>query len=144
MLVCSKCGAALTPGASDCAACGTPLLAESDVPIPRDTLDPAIGMAGNLWRGNYTLVKTYWLFGLLGGVALGLTVGITAQITKSPLILLSGLASLWAWQVFVSVAIWRSAVKYTGPRIWSVLSRLAIFVGFLQLLRATGEVFGVK
>jgi hypothetical protein len=142
MQACSKCAAALTPGASDCAVCGAPLRPEPNMPVQRDMLDPEIGIAANLWRGNYTLVKTYWLFGLLGSIGLGLTVAIAAQITKSPLILLSGLASLGVWQVFISVAIWRSAVKYGGAKIWSVLARVAIFTGFLQPLRATGELFG--
>lgn len=113
-------------------------------PQQGDALEPGLGIAANLWRGNYALGKTYWLFGLLGGIALGLTVGLGIAFTQSGFLALSGMAALWAWQVFISVAIWRSAGKYTGPRIWAVLARLALVLGFLQLVGATAEVFGMS
>lgn len=146
MQTCAKCGATLTIGASDCAACGTAVRSEPprSPPPPQDSLEPGLGVAANLWRGNYTLFKTYWLFGLLGGLALGITVGVVLAIIESPLLALSGLASLWAWQVFISVAVWRSAGKYTGAKIWSTLARIAIFVGFFQLYRTSAEFLGVS
>jgi hypothetical protein len=115
---------------------------EQAVPEPQDAIDPSHGVAVNLWRGNYTLVKTYWLFGIVGGLALGLAVGVLLAITTSVVLALFGIATLWAWQVFVSVAIWRSAGKYTGARIWKILARIALVLSFLQLLGATAGMFG--
>lgn len=142
MLNCAKCGSTITIGASDCARCGTSVQPEAAVPVQQDSLDPTEGMIGNLWLGNYTLVKTYWLFGILGGLAVALVYVVLLAATKSPVVALLGFLAIWGWQVFISVAIWRSAGKYAGSAIWKVLARLAVVVGVLRLTIETLKLFG--
>jgi hypothetical protein len=138
---CVNCGAVLSLGASDCARCGKSIAGEVSVPQPVDTLDPTDSFLGNLWSGNYTLVKTYWLFGFAGGIAIAILYIALVGITRSALVAFLGLVGLWGWQIFISVAIWRSAGKYTGSKGWSVLARVAVVIGALQLVRTTADFF---
>jgi hypothetical protein len=139
---CAACGAAITPGATDCSRCSHPVIPEPKSPIQRDTLDPTDGVIGNLWEGNYTLVKTYWLFGTVGGIALTLAFIMLVELTASRPIVLLGLAALCAWQIFISVAIWRSATKYTGTAIWKVLAKIAVVLGAFRLANELVSLFG--
>jgi hypothetical protein len=97
---------------------------------------------GNLWEGNYTLFKTYWLFGTVGGLAVTLAFIMLVGLTASAPIVLLGLAALCAWQFFISVAIWRSATKYTGTAIWKVLAKIAVVFGAVLLVKELVSLFG--
>lgn len=139
---CAKCGATITTGASDCARCGTPILPEAPSPVQQDSLDPTDGFIGNLWSGNYALVKTYWLFGFVGGLAIAVLYAALVGVTQSPTVALVGLLAIWGWQFFISVAVWRSAGKYTGSTIWKVLARAAVVFSALRLVKETLDLFG--
>lgn len=79
-----------------------------------------------LWRGEESLASTYWIFGMVGtGIFKGvlyLTQGLVAVN-----IAILALAIIYA--AFVYVAIWRSAIHYQGPRLWSVLARVMVVIG---------------
>ena len=91
-----------------------------------------------LWQGEVALIKTYWLYGALGSfLLLGIPVivfelsgvyGTTDLATLITLFIYS-LVFVPAYIIFVSVAIWRSANRYTGSVWWAGLAKLAVVVG---------------
>jgi hypothetical protein len=48
----------------------------------------------------------------------------------------------FAYQIAISVAIWRSAGHYSGPKTWAVLARGAVLLSFVSL--ALSAVFAVQ
>ena len=95
-----------------------------------------------LWRGEIPLGRTYWVFGVL---FLGLltipsyfTVPIisgSANLEPSASIVFGRMAYaifVFAYTVFVSVAIWRSAGRYEGRPIWAILARVMVVIGLIQ------------
>jgi hypothetical protein len=97
-----------------------------------------------LWRGDTTLLKAFWVWGVIGVIGLAAA----AQLTFMGL-LMSGLvsgvlfiglvitAAILAYLVLVLVGIWRSAGKYSGPRLWKFSARAAVvIVGFLNIASA--------
>jgi hypothetical protein len=94
-----------------------------------------------LWRGELPLATTYWVFGvLLGGVGSCLGWAVIAR-RLTPLFLAGrgyGLLVLYTfvlgaslYGLFISVATWRSANRYTGPRRWQVLAKAGVALGLL-------------
>lgn len=91
-----------------------------------------IGLLTTLWRGEAPLVITYWLFGFLGSLVI---YGISTELfnaTSSKLARLSILAVIVAYQVFVTVSIWRASKKYKGKRGYAVLAQIAVFLGWFS------------
>ena len=98
---------------------------------------------GRLWRGEYSLGKAFWVFGVLISVlwyfatkflsmallVLMLFLGFSGP--SAPAGLLSGSLFIFfamavltlAYEVLVGVGIWRSAAKFTGNRVYSFLAR---------------------
>jgi hypothetical protein len=87
------------------------------------TTQPASGnFVARLWRGDVSLAKTYWIFGVLVGVALRLLSPAVTYEVMSHARLMSAFdirALLYGWaaiviiySVFILIAIWRSANKY--------------------------------
>ena len=90
----------------------------------------------SLWRGEIGLAITYWVFWVLGSCVIYMIAGaLTAAITSGVVLVLGRLTAV-SYAVFVSVAIWRSAGLYQGPRLWAVLARVAVVLGAVQLLAA--------
>ena len=96
-----------------------------------------MGVFRRVWRGEARLWVAFWIWGVGGNMAwlglLVLVVGTTRLGTvPEPWAWPVYLASL-AWFVFVSVAIWRSAGRYEGPRVWAVLARAGVLVGVVRM-----------
>jgi hypothetical protein len=140
---CNACGAALSVGASDCASCGALVRPEAPGPGSGEAIDPTIGRVANLFEGNYGLPKTYWVYGALSGLVLGLLLGVAIAVTQSPFVALLCLLLLWVYQAFITIAIWNAAKKYPGSKVWSVLARVGTVIGILQVLRVTAQSFGI-
>ena len=95
-----------------------------------------------LWRGEIPLVRTYWVFGVLFLSLLTIpsyfTVPIvsgSANLEPSASTVFGGMAYaifVFAYTVFVSVAIWRSAGRYEGQPIWAILARVMVVIGLIQ------------
>ncbi len=94
-----------------------------------------------LWRGEISLVITYWVFGVcVRGL---LSVAVTLMLLRNwPRLVVwgNGPWAYWAiWSIAVIadlyflVAIWRSAGNYTGPRHWRRLAQLAVLLALIQL-----------
>ena len=98
-----------------------------------------------LWRGEYSLVRTYWLFNVLLGAILGAPISVIGNISPEALasIFIPSLIYFVFYGVYVfvaSVGLWRSASKYENSVIWKFLSKaysvisiatIVISVGFL-------------
>ena len=89
------------------------------------------------WRGDITLWKSYWLIGeLLNGIFMLLIFNIEVYIfdnaqfinqltffNLSNFNLLSKIV-IFAWTIFITVGVWRSAEKYKGNIIWIIATFL--------------------
>jgi len=104
-------------------------------------------LIARLWRGNVSLFKTYWGFGVLGGILLNIAYFLFVENNYMRIASLrygeyifyaiSILAVLYS--IFILIAIWRSAGKYTGRRLWSILARIAVILGFIQVAGAIAK-----
>jgi hypothetical protein len=91
-----------------------------------------IGLLKTLWRGEAPLVITYWLFGFVGSLVI---YGISTEllnVTSNKLVKLSILAVIVAYQVFVTVSIWRASKNYKGKRGYAMLAQAAVFLGWFS------------
>jgi hypothetical protein len=103
----------------------------------------------SLWAGDVPLVKTFWIYGVFG---------VAVFIYVPPIIYLAGsLPTIPAFRAlsnahflisyiyffFVFVAIWRSAIKYTGSKIWSFMAMIASAMLALSFVSKLLVGFGV-
>jgi len=81
-----------------------------------------------LWRGEYSLAKSYWLFSVLVGAVLG---GPISAIEQLPI---ASLANIWiygliylgiygAYMFIAAVGVWRSASSYSDGNAWKYLAK---------------------
>lgn len=96
-----------------------------------------------LYRGDFSLPITYWLFGGIGGVLIRLVMEIYeynyAKITRSESIgfevaLLLFFIIAIAYSLLMFIAIWRSAGKYKDSSLWSGLARFMVVLGVLAFI----------
>ncbi len=82
------------------------------VPVPDNSKR---NLMSRLWSGDVRLVYTYWLFGWIGGLVVGVGATILDLSIGTP-----ALGSLIGngYAAFMMVPIWRSANKYRGRVIW--------------------------
>lgn len=79
-----------------------------------------------LVAGDYGLAKTYWQFGVLVNIILGI---IEKLITPDiPSLILTFLSSTYS--VFVMLGVWRASKKYEGAKFWSILAKFMCIVAF--------------
>jgi hypothetical protein len=90
-----------------------------------------------IWRGEGRLWVTYWLWGVGGNMAFAIALALSIlylQPTLAAAVWLWGLYGVsLVWFIFVFVAIWRSARRYPGPRIWAILARLGTILGIFRM-----------
>lgn len=93
-----------------------------------------------LFRGDVPLVITYWVFGVLIGNVFLLGLANIVDSNRAWISLNVGtwlfISLFWltfCYSIFVNVAIWRSALKYTGNAVWSSLAMVVVMVGFIIL-----------
>jgi len=101
-----------------------------------------------LWRGEISLVRSYWLFGVLGSVLLRIPSTYWAVWGQPPSDAVGlGYAGIVVIYTFVAlIGIWRSATKYYDnciqagsehlkkKRIWATLAKVGVVLGFLTLI----------
>ena len=93
-----------------------------------------------LWRGEVALWKTFWLFGVGGGLLLGLPIfgailaltDVPDDATASRFLLALGL--LLGYLIWVFVGIWRAATTYQGNPTWAVLAKFTVAAETLKFL----------
>lgn len=93
-----------------------------------------------LWRGDLPLWKTYWLFGVLGGLTFTLAfnyiafTSLTFYDAPGANMVFGVIVTLFVlYTVWVLVGIWRSSGKYTGPLRYSVLARIVCAAAWVRL-----------
>lgn len=93
---------------------------------------------GQLWRGEVALVKTYWIYGVLVSFLLNGAVLLISRnlvgITGAPWLLLVFWAISILYTLFIAVAIWRSADKYPGQKVWAILAKVMVVLSVLRTL----------
>jgi|TARA_B110000285_G_scaffold196664_1_gene227796 hypothetical protein len=104
------------------------------------------------WLGNLTLSRSYWFFGnILPSIFLAIIFLIISSFHEQPLeafitnqflptaimgkIVVVSLCLLFFVYIFISIiAIWRSANRYEGRKLWKILAKVAIIIsGFAYL-----------
>ncbi len=83
-----------------------------------------------LWAGEVPLARAFWGYAIAGGLALNLAttaLSLALFAADAPTVLaVAALALPVPYNVFVCVAVWRSAERYGGERRWADLARVAI------------------
>ena len=103
-----------------------------------------------LWRGEIPLVRTYWVFGVffysllaIPGYFIVPAMPDSADLEPSASFVFGMTAYaifVFAYTVFISVAIWRSAGNFKGSEIWAVLARVMVVIGLIQAAFRIGAV----
>lgn len=98
-----------------------------------------------LWRGEISLAKTYWIYGVCINVLLFISVSYilsNEQLFSTP----PGKLVFWIFIVFslvytpfILICIWRSANKYTGSKAWSILAKIMVILGWMGYIKETLE-----
>jgi hypothetical protein len=86
-----------------------------------------------LWRGNYSLGKTYWLFGLLLPVPIAIAMVLVSLGLKSYFCSYLVYTLLTIYSFVQMVGTWRSAEAYTGLAIWRGLAKFSALASFVNL-----------
>ncbi len=113
---------------------------------------PKQSFFSKVWQGNLALWKIYWIGGVLGFYVIKLLFrllqnavenqdtwvrilfGILYSIGSNYAVIFSLLlidVIVWMYMLFILVGIWRSAKKYTGSRIWTLLAYATVIVNVL-------------
>lgn len=79
-----------------------------------------------LWNGEYRLVETYWLYGVLVNAVAELLIENTFGFLSGILLLLT-----IAYSVMACVGIWHAADKYTGNQVWPFLAKAHVVIVFI-------------
>lgn len=98
-----------------------------------DNISPALGGTFHaLVNGDLGLARTYWLYGVFIGALFGVAASVFAEndnwVASGIVVMLS-----IAYSTVVLLGIWRSANKYDGPYLWSILAKVATVLGGLQI-----------
>ena len=93
----------------------------------------------NFWQGKIKLWKSYWLIGeLLNGLVLLIIfyleiylLNANSSVSQIPFLNFNNLTIyskiiIFAWTIFISVGIWRSAENYKGNIIWIMLTFIIV------------------
>ena len=105
-------------------------------------------MVVKLWRGEYGLAKTWWLFGVLGTALLNLvSAPLNAAAAAVPMVGIDGIGltlAVWlvaafglCYGIVATVGIVRAARAFRGKRLWS---RIAVTVTATAWLGAAAYV----
>ena len=87
-----------------------------------------------LINGEFSLVKTFWLYGL---ITMWILVFIGARMFEYSIIY-GFFAIVFIGLIYFaiqSIGLWRASNKYNGPRIWSVLSKFWVVLVALNYIK---------
>ena len=97
-------------------------------------------LLSRVWRGDESLPRTFWLWGVLGTRVVLAVLMVASAAARTTPVLLFGFIFWLMYVIFVVVAIWRSSARYEGPRGWADLARVSLA---LNLLWSIGELLAV-
>ena len=85
-----------------------------------------------LWRGEETLARTFWEYAIVYGTLANaiLTIATLASVVANAPVWTIALLSVFTipYNVFIAIAVWRSAARYQGRPEWATLARVAVIV----------------
>ncbi len=96
-----------------------------------------------LWRGQVSLAKTGWLYGLVGLLLLAVPLTLITSLGLGPSmreVLLALSVAILLYAVFIAVAVWRAAGHYKGKFAWRLLAKGSVL--FVGLQVAVGPITG--
>ncbi len=88
------------------------------------------GFLKKLANGDFGLVKTYWLF----GVVVGMAVNILYMFIEEPLLLIAVYILHIVYITFAFRGIWNAANKYKGNVTWAILAKIAVVLGIITII----------
>lgn len=91
----------------------------------------------NLIKGEIALWKTYWLFGVVGNIVATFLINVFAYFSETLFFLI--LVLMIIYKIIVFIAIWNSASKYTGVKVWAILAKIMVVLGFISILTIFNE-----
>jgi hypothetical protein len=103
-----------------------------------------------LFRGDISLAKTFWVYGVLASILLTGIIGLIIYTTEARSISQAtaiGIVAFYVfcilYQIFISIAIIRSAIKYKGNKVFKWLAIVAVIIGLINLAMTTIWIFDV-
>lgn len=96
-----------------------------------------MGLIKKIWTGDLPLFKVYWIYGVLGGLIIKVIVeGSYYFVSLNYLTVFSYtlVALVLAYQLLLSVGIWRSAEAYKKSKVWPVLAKIGAVLGLITAL----------
>lgn len=89
-------------------------------------------LIARLWAGEVPLARVFWSYAMIGGTALNLAATLLAMALLAAdapaLLALAAFALPIPFNLFVLVAVWRSASAYQGPRLLADLARVTSLI----------------
>ena len=92
------------------------------------------GLFSRLANGDYGLAKTYWLYGVVIGVALNMVLRVVTSLGM----LAVAIVLVTIYQAMVLLGTWRAASRYQGWKGWAILAKIATVLGWLSVLGSLG------
>ena len=92
----------------------------------------------SLWSGDVPLGRAWWFYGALIGILLQLPLIVINEypipVETAPMrsLVVAYAILVVVYSIFISVAVWRSATKYAGPKWFAILAKVALICGWLQ------------
>lgn len=83
-----------------------------------------------IWKGQAGLAKTYWGWGMLGGLLWGIPL---STVPPGSGIAVLVLLVFVAYFFVVNTGIWRAAGQYQGLAVWAWLAKVAAVIGFFTI-----------
>ena len=91
------------------------------------------GFFKKLSDGDFGLAKTYWLYGVLVGIAANIVMTVVGMSGSTALIVIIMLA-LTVYSVFQMTGVCNASDRYTVSKIWAVLAKIAVVLGVLSII----------
>ncbi|MGE0651779.1 MAG: hypothetical protein AB7P12_08525 [Alphaproteobacteria bacterium] len=90
-----------------------------------------------LWRGEVPLFNAFWDWALIGGLIVNVSTTIACLILVMQdfpvAAVIAGYAISVPYNIFITVAVWRSAARYKGDPRWATAARVATVIGMTVL-----------
>jgi hypothetical protein len=149
-MLCIKCGKNVNDGDRFCPSCGASLesmaaadanseIEEKSAPSAGPSQQRSGSWIARLWRGEYPLVKSYWLFYCLPNFIVVMLLD-AAEFFEvggfiTPIVFATVIATM-IYTPIVCVGLWRSASSYKGPAVWRILAKLSVILAFYNYAQA--------
>ncbi len=90
-----------------------------------------------LWTGEFPLGRAFWHYAVGYGLLLNLVTALAffalLQNDANMVLVVLAFASPVPYNIFMVVAVWRSADRYRGPKTWAELARASTVIWMLAL-----------